>query len=99
MEFLFFVLYHFLILFQIVYPSRQLQRNDISEEKRFHHEGPDTPAGVLHQVFLIVGVQNGPTCAINSQTLSPLRFIDAWRRQHSPRFSPAMRSSNPCGMR
>lgn len=38
-EVLFFVIYHFPILFQIVYPSRQLQRNDISEKSRFNHEG------------------------------------------------------------
>lgn len=50
MEFLFFVLYHFLILFQIVYPSRQLQRNDISEEKRFHHEGD---AVIFGFIFLV----------------------------------------------
>ena len=37
-EVLFFVIYHFLILVHIVYPSRQLQRNDISEKSRFNHE-------------------------------------------------------------
>lgn len=51
-EVLFFVIYHFLILVHIVYPSRQLQRNDISETVRFNHESDVVVFGFIFVIEL-----------------------------------------------